>query len=79
MERSPNQKVSQLVKYRTHESIKLHGKKTGNISTTLSMLVSFGAGDGYGKGGGVTFTFYFNHFHVFFITRNFRRQEIDGV
>lgn len=43
-ERSPNQKASQLVKDTICESIKLHGKRTGKISTTLYMFVSFGMG-----------------------------------
>lgn len=79
MGRSPNRKASQLVKYRTCELIKFHGKGIGKISAKVLTLVSFGMGDGYGKGTGVTLTFYFNHFHVCFTTRNFRRQEIDGV
>lgn len=76
MGRSPHQEARQLVKYRTW---KLHGKRAGKISTTLLRSVSFGINDGYEKGGGVTFTFYFNHFHIFSITRNFSRQEIDGI
>lgn len=79
MGRSPNQKASQLVKYRTCEPVKLHGKRTGNLSINMLTLVSFGMDDGYGKDARVTLTFYFNHFHICFTTRNFRRQEIDGV
>lgn len=79
MGRSPNQKAIQLVKYRTCKPIKLHGKRTGKLSTKVLILVSFGMGDGYGKGTRVTLTFYFNHFQICFTTRNFRRQEIDGV
>lgn len=40
MRRSPDQKASQLVKYGTCEPIKLHGQKTGKISTKLLTLVS---------------------------------------
>lgn len=78
-ERSPNQKASQLVKDTICESIKLHGKRTGKISTTLYMFVSFGMGDHYRKGRGVTLTFYLNRFNIVFTTRNFRRQEIYGT
>lgn len=79
-ERSPNQKTSQLVKDTICESIKLHGKRSGKISTTLYTFVSLGTGDHYRKGGGVTLTFYLNHFNIsLFTTRNFRRQEIDGA
>jgi hypothetical protein len=41
--------------------------------------VSFGTGNDYKEDGGVTLTFYFNHFHVFFTTRKFRQQEIEGL
>lgn len=45
----------------------------------IYMFVSFGMGNHYRKGGGVTFTFYLNHFNIVFTIRNFRRQEIDGA
>lgn len=72
-------KASQLLKYRTCELIKLHGKRTGKLLTKVLTLVSFGMDDGYGKGTKVTLTFYFNRFHICFATRNFRRQENDGL
>lgn len=52
---------------------------TRKPSIKLLTLAFFGMGDGYGKSKRVTSRFYFNRFYMFFTTRNFRRQEIDGA
>lgn len=54
------------------ELVKLHRESTGKTTHQTINVGFLGVDNGNGKGKGVIFTPYFNYFHIFFTTKNFR-------